>query len=198
MQVLIAQADIGGFRTSVAELLAHQVHPAAIEWSALPPRTGAFDCMGQADGVAAAAAVIPRSFLREADLALLHSDPRRFDLLYRLVWRLVHEPRLKDDLADEDMRQVRRMAQEVLRDLLRLDGSVLFAPVDAVLCGWGAPAHFTSEAFALMRARGAPGTDFLFATPERSVLYRAGVFQHLRPVACKPSGPEDWRLLLAG
>ena len=89
MQVQLTHADVGGFRTSIAELLAHQVHPAAIEWSALPPRTGPFTGAAQTGKVtSAAAAVIPRSFLRLVDLALLHSEPRRFDVLYRLVWRM--------------------------------------------------------------------------------------------------------------
>jgi hypothetical protein len=110
---------------------------------------------------------------------------------------MVQEPRLKDDATDYDMQQVRRMAQEVRRDLLRLEASVLFVPVGAVLCGWAAPRHFTSEVHAVKRARRAPGIDFLFATPERSVLYRGGVFQHLRPMASAPPTPEDWRLLIS-
>ena len=38
---------------------------------------------------------VPAFFVALCERAALHADPNRFGLLYRLLWRLVHEPALK-------------------------------------------------------------------------------------------------------
>ncbi|QJW84223.1 hypothetical protein HK414_11380 [Ramlibacter terrae] len=42
---------------------------------------------------------------------MLHRDEIRFDLLYRLLWRLVHEPHLVNGNTDPDMALAQRMGQ---------------------------------------------------------------------------------------
>ncbi len=45
--------------------------------------------------------------------AAQHRDQDRFALLYRLLWRLVHEPGLRHDPADPDMVRAHHMAHAV-------------------------------------------------------------------------------------
>lgn len=201
MDVLLHHGDIDGFRTSALQLLGHQVHPATVAWSGSAPLLGLAADAGPAGQVTRlAAAMVPRSFLRITDLALLHSDPQRFDMLYRLLWRVVHEPRLKDDRGDYDMQRVRRMAQAVGRELHHLKGSVAFLPVPheggSLACGWAAPQFYVTEAFALWHVRSRPGTDFLVGTPERCILSRAGAIHHLPPLAAAPRNAEEWLQVL--
>jgi DNA polymerase len=197
MDVQIHHGDVSGFRSSALQLLGHQVHPAAVAWSASAPLVGRVAEGGHAGRVTRlAASVVPRSFLRITDLALLHTDPQRFDLLYRLLWRIVHEPRLKDDRGDYDMQRVSRMASAVRRDLVGLKTSVAFQPVEheggTLACGWAAPQFYTTEAFALWVARSRPDGDFVVASPERCVLSRRRVIHHLPPMASAPRSADEW------
>src|SRR5690606_39709499 len=52
-----------------------------------------------------------------AESAILHSDPQRFALLYRLLWRLQGTPRILDDRADLDVRRIDELARGVRRDM---------------------------------------------------------------------------------
>ncbi|MDO5654265.1 MAG: uracil-DNA glycosylase, partial [Brachymonas sp.] len=51
---------------------------------------------------------VPRAFVELGEVACRHSSPQRFALLYRLLWRLVHEPALRHDPLDGDVMQVRK------------------------------------------------------------------------------------------
>lgn len=68
-------------------------------------------------------------FLPLCERALLHADPSRFGLLYRLLWRLVHEPGLRHDPLDADRMQVEQMARAVRRDMHKMTAFVRFRPV---------------------------------------------------------------------
>ena len=54
----------------------------------------------------AAALQLPRAFVAAARRVVLHRDPARFELLYRVLWRLRHEPALRHDVLDADVRLV--------------------------------------------------------------------------------------------
>ena len=201
MDILIHHGDVSGFRTSALHLLGHQVHPAAVAWSGTAPLAGlAGEGRGPGSVTRVAASVVPRSFLRITDLALLHSDPQRFDLLYRLLWRIVHEPRLKDDKGDYDMQRVQRMASAVRRELQGLKSSVAFVPVayegGTLSCGWADPQFYVAEAFALWVARSQPGADFLVATPQRCILSHGRVIHHLPAIPVAPGNADEWLRVL--
>jgi uracil-DNA glycosylase len=47
---------------------------------------------------------VPRKFLEIAKQVALHSDERRWTLLYRLLWRITHgEPKLLEIVIDPDV-----------------------------------------------------------------------------------------------
>jgi uracil-DNA glycosylase len=61
---------------------------------------------------------VPADFVRTARLVAHHRSAGRWDLLYRLLWRLQHgEPSLLDDMLDPDVFRFRRMAAAVRDDL---------------------------------------------------------------------------------
>lgn len=86
-----------------------------------------------ADHNAAAAATppirVPPFFVPLCERALLHADPGRFGLLYRLLWRLVHEPGLRHDPLDADRMHAEQMARAVRRDMHKMTAFVRFRPV---------------------------------------------------------------------
>src|SRR5438132_1509010 len=101
---LLNQTDLAGFRAESRQLLAHQVPPEQVTWFASAPVGAELYAQpppasdSRPRSVArAATAIVPASFLRLCESVVLHRDPGRFALLYRLLWRLVHEPGLRND-----------------------------------------------------------------------------------------------------
>jgi probable DNA metabolism protein len=97
---------------------------------------------------------VPTGFLELCHTVVLHSAPQRFALLYRLLWRLVHEPALRHDPLDADMLQARQMAQAVQRDMHKMHAFVRFRQVrdgegdalDPLHVAWFEPEHHIVEA----------------------------------------------------
>ena len=71
-----------------------------------------------------------RRFVTLARNAALHSDPDRFALLYRLLWRLQSNPRMMEDKADTDVRQVEELDKAVRRDSHKMHAFVRFRLVE--------------------------------------------------------------------
>jgi uracil-DNA glycosylase len=69
-------------------------------------------------------------FLTIARSAALHSDPVRFGLLYRVLWRLQRQPRLMEDKADPDVRRLEDLAKSVRRDAHKMHAFVRFREVE--------------------------------------------------------------------
>ena len=114
---LASATDFAGFRRACRELWAAQVAPDRVSWHCADdaeldlfdgdPHVGAL-----ASAVGAAGAVppvnAPAAFLPLSESVVLHRDPDRFGLLYRLLWRLQVEPGLRADPLDPDWRARRR------------------------------------------------------------------------------------------
>ena len=104
---------------------------------------------------------------------ILHSDKERFALLYRLLWRLAHEPRLRNDPIDADMRCSPQMAQAVRRDMHKMKAFVRFrevgrAPGEPLHVAWFEPAHHIVEATAPFFASRFTSMRWAILTPERA------------------------------
>src|SRR5690349_14167023 len=104
---LAGETDLAGFRAEARSLLAHQVPPEEVTWQTAGAREAdlfadpALAAESRPRGMPrAASAIVPASFVRLCEVVVLHSDPQRFALLYRLLWRLVHEPGLRHDPID--------------------------------------------------------------------------------------------------
>ncbi|MEO6017884.1 MAG: UdgX family uracil-DNA binding protein, partial [Polaromonas sp.] len=122
-------------------------------------------------------------FLTLCESVILHSDPGRFGLLYRILWRLVHEPGLRHDPLDADMMKAQHMAQAVRRDMHKMKAFVRFRsvqdetfrsrPEDGPLhVAWFEPEHHIVEAVAPFFARRFTQMRWAILTPECSVEWR--------------------------
>jgi uracil-DNA glycosylase len=80
---------------------------------------GLFDAVrSEAGSSAAGAFTVPRRFMAAAEQAAQHPDPERWALLYRILWRLLHEDRrLLERATDPDVRQLLRMEQQAPRNV---------------------------------------------------------------------------------
>jgi DNA polymerase len=211
---LAGQTDISGFRTEVRQLLAHQVPPDQVHWRTEPHAALVYTAGGEGDsrprGVArAATALVPASFMRLCELVVMHRDPARFDLLYRLLWRLVHEPTLRTDPTDADMLQAQHMAHAVRREVHKLKTTLRFralpaeGPAAAMDLAWCEPSHHVIECVAPHFARRMPQQRWAILSPECSadhdsgaLLYGPGVPRGEAPGYDAPDA--DWRACWRG
>ena len=177
---LASETDLAGFREEARALLAHQVPPDDVEWQTAHAQNADFFSdpsapPDRARGVPkAASAIVPASFLRLCEVVVLHHDADRFALLYRLLWRLVHEPTLRNDPIDPDMLHAQQMGQAVRRDIHKMKAFVKFHPVDIgaaqpLEMAFYEPAHHIVEAIAPWFAKRMPNARWVIFTPERCV-----------------------------
>jgi len=210
MPRLASEIDLAGFRNEARDLLAHQVPPHEVQWETV--HTLDEDLFTAADGEAprsrhlpnAAAAIVPASFLRLCEVVVLHQDPQRFALLYRLLWRLVHEPLLRGDPLDADMVHAQQMAQSVRRDMHKMKAFVRFRqvpdqdhPGEVLHVAWFEPTHHIVETVAPWFASRFANMRWAILTPQRSVrwdgshlLFGPGAGRHQAPTA--DAGEELW------
>ena len=206
--VLASEVDIDGFRAAARRLLQQGVEPDAVEWSvagSTAPGLFATDAAapigvsGMSTGPLRDAPRVPADFVALCFDVLQHADPGRLQILYRLLWRLQHEPGLRHDALDPSLAQARGMAQTVRREQHKMKAFVRFREVqepgaaagDAPLhVAWFEPAHHVVEAVAPFFMRRFANMRFVILTPERSVHWdgkslslAAGAGRHQAPAA---------------
>jgi probable DNA metabolism protein len=208
MEVKLAgQTDLAGFRSEARQLLAHQVPPEEVQWQ-MEPQADQYLApqspqSSRPKNVArAATAIVPASFTRLCEFVVLHRDPERFSLLYRLLWRLVHEPGLRNDPIDTDMLQAQHMAHAVRRDIHKMKANLrLRALRDAdgkpLQVGCYESAHHVVEAVAPWLSKRLPAPHWAIFTPDRSVRCEDGRLTHGPGVPASalpgPDGTDaDW------
>lgn len=180
---LASQTDLNGFRREARALLAALVPPEEVQWHA-PPGMATVDSHGAGNAANGHLAdrphgginlFLPRSFLSLCDVVILHNDPDRFGLLYRLLWRLVHEPGLRHTPLDGDRVRAVHMAQAVRRDIQRMKALVRFKLVEEGTAGeslhiaWYEPDHYIVEGIAPFFARRFAQARWSILTPTCSV-----------------------------
>lgn len=169
---LAAHDDLAGFKAAVRRLVAQQLPPQAVQWqvgTASDLFGGALDQACDATP-AAPAFRLPSDIVALLERAALHRDPGRFTVLYRLVWRLLAEPGLRDDPLDADRLLAERMASAVRRDMHKMTAFVRFRPLPGERhMAWFEPEHHTLVATAPFFARRFAQMHWAILTPERSV-----------------------------
>ncbi len=205
--ILAHETDFEGWRAHARSLRAAAVPPDFVEWGLGEPEQGLLPTVLPAPPKPAPGHKeirVPKAFLDLARLVILHSDPRRFGLLYGLLWRMTRDqPGLLLDLADPLMRLARDMAKAVFRDIHRMQGFTRFRQVvlgselgagqdvsNQVYLAWYEPEHHIVDDVAPFFARRFGRTPWAILTPRRSVWSEP---QGLRfgPGACRPPETPD-------
>ena len=181
MKVIRFVPTFAAWRQQSRPPLRERVAPQEIVWQPEDqPQTSLFgnDVPAASAPVKAQSTVtLPRAFLSLAEAAACHADPARWDLLYRVAFRLSGgEPRLLEDAADPSVHQLRRMASAVERDVHKMQAFVRFRRVAAADGG----EHFVA-----------------FHRPEHHVVERVAPFfvdrfQGMRWTILTPVGSASW------
>jgi uracil-DNA glycosylase len=150
---------------------------------------------GRDDGSKAAtpAFTVPRAFIDLAQYVVCHSDPERFALLYRLLWRLRTERGLLDIAVDPDVARAEALSKSVRRDVHKMRAYVRFREITdeqgPLHVAWFEPEHHIVELNAPFFVRRFAGMRWAILTPERSARWDG---EHLTfgPGAAKAEAPE--------
>lgn len=137
------------------------------------------------------------AFLELAREVACHRDTDRFNLLYRLLWRLTHgEPQLLEIAIDEDVHRVRRMQQAVARDVHKMHAFVRFRRMVEEgrehFVAWHRPDHRIVERAAPFFSRRFPTMNWTILTPDASVHWNGSELQFGAgaPASAAPSDDE--------
>ncbi|MET0543309.1 MAG: TIGR03915 family putative DNA repair protein, partial [Variovorax sp.] len=195
---LDGDTDWPGFRREARNMLAQGLPPEAVVWhtqaSAAEDLFASPPTMEQAtletpststverpspsgsERASPATPTVPPDFITLCETVVLHRDPGRFGLLYRLLWRLTHEPALRHDPIDPDRVEAEQMAKAVRRDMHKMTAFVRFrtlAPqggeTTPLHVAWFEPDHHIVEASAPFFVRRFTQMRWAILTPERSM-----------------------------
>jgi uracil-DNA glycosylase len=172
-----AVGDFQGWRALARERLAAAVRPDEVVWSD-ERRPSLFGETAARPGAARATTPsISREVLGLLEMLACYRDPGRWDLMYRLAWRVIHENRaLLENDADADVRTARLWSKAVSQDVHKMHAFVRFhetAGADETPCyiAWFEPQHeilryaipFFEKRFGNMR--------WMIATPDGAAVW---------------------------
>lgn len=176
---LAGETDFDGWRAAARTFRTLGVPPAEA--------TFAVGCGGQAglfDAPDAApsglrgdepALVVPRAFVELARQVILHRSADRFDLLYRLLWRLKDEPELMRVASDADVADALDRARGVGRASHKMKAFVRFRKTEdaegEAWIAWFEPAHRVVETTAPFFARRFSNMRWSILTPDGTALW---------------------------
>ena len=175
--VIKRKADLPEWRSAARALLLAGVLPRDVDWReqgdddlfASAPDNRATDD----DNDAARRMTVPRAFMHMAEAAICHSDPGRFDLLYRILVRLQDNRHLLEVPSDPDIARLHGMEKSVRRDCHKMTAFVRFKEVgqdqETVrrrFFAWFEPDHHIVARIAPFFQRRFTDMDWLIATPK--------------------------------
>jgi probable DNA metabolism protein len=176
-QVTIAPT-FPGWQRAARRLLAEDIPPPELAWEELEgeqPSLGIFEEENDAPRPSRSAPFrVPKAFLSMAERVACHRDPRRWALLYAILWRLTHgEPKLLEIVVDPDIHELLRLDGSVRHDLHRMRAFVRFRQVqhagETWYVAWFEPEHYIVERNAAFFVDRFAGMRWSILTPGRCV-----------------------------
>ncbi len=148
---LASDTDFDGWRTAARALRLADVAPDQVVWRA-GEEGGLFDGEPPPAPQAGVGFAASRAFVDLARNVILNRAPGRFDLLYRLLWRLRDQPRLLEIVTDPEVAQAELLAKQVRDAEHKMHAFLRFRRIDAEGAGepetyasWFEPAHRVTE-----------------------------------------------------
>lgn len=195
---LAAPDDFDGWRDQARHLIMARVEPAQVVWRAPGMEEGDLFLPVDASpppkiSPGARPPRASRAFLDLAGKAALHQDHDRFDLLYRLLWRLQRNVRLLEDKADGEVRRLDKLARQVRRDMHKMRAFVRFRCIVGEAgeryVAWFEPEHHILRANAAFFVNRFAGMRWSILTP-RGSLHWDGERLEEGPAAQRADAPD--------
>ena len=169
--------SFSGWQRAARRALQDKWFPEEILWQELDADQPLLDIGEEAEAAAPAKlekAVIkvPKNFIESARRVACHSDPQRWGLLYRLLWRIANgEHELMQILVDPDVHQLMQMDKAIRHDVHKMRAFVRFRATGhegAIwYVAWFEPAHHIVELNASFFVDRFAGMCWSILTPDR-------------------------------
>jgi uracil-DNA glycosylase len=185
--------DFAQWRAAARPLLAAGTEPREVTWSdwrapnlfeqAMGPTGGtniagvAAAGTGTAGDIGADAPAIPRRLMRLLEDLACYRDASRWELMYRLTWRVLHENRaLLDNDAAVDVRTARLWEKAVHHDIHKMHAFVRFHETESgdglkSYVAWFEPSHEILRCAAPFFEKRFPNMRWMIATPDGAVVW---------------------------
>ncbi|MEM9364363.1 MAG: UdgX family uracil-DNA binding protein [Planctomycetota bacterium] len=200
------------WRNTARRLLVSGVAPEAIHWIDGRSRTGrrqetlfgpVDDPTPSADHVPSTASTfhVPNTYVSLARRVACHRDPQRWELLYRVLWRLTGgEKHLLQDASDRDVVRLSAMEKSIRRDAHKTKAFVRFRETQDEqgprFIAWHRPDHYILEITADFFARRFDVMRWAILTPDESVGWDGNSLQFGEGVPRSEAPKEDeWETL---
>ena len=202
--------DWPGFRRAARALVQAGVSPEQVDWFTAGDAADDLFASNHAEHAATPpppswatlpathpAPQVPPAFVRLCEQLILHRDPARFTLMYRLLWRMAQggeaAQAARHDPLDADRLQAHHMARDVARDKHKMHAFVRFHPVaqpdgQTLHMAWFEPDHFITEANAGFFIRRFTQMHWAILTPDACVRWD-GTHLHTSPGAQRSDAP---------
>ena len=204
---LDGDTDFDGWRKAARALALNNISPSHVTWMV----------RGHAPEPAEPPALLPEpprntfnvstKFIAMAQSAILHRDPLRFALLYRLLWQLRGDHDLLMHASNPDVARLIAMTKAVHRDQRRMRASVRFREIGrehkSHYLAWFEPEHHIVAASAPFFASRFADMPWSILTPDVCAHWD-GHAVSITPGISKAEAPtedrleETWRCMCAG
>lgn len=171
---LLGRGDFSEWRDAARALAAAGISPREVDWR-VNGSEELFEVEAPefpAPSATAPPLTVPPAFLPLAEAVVCHTEPGRFHLLYRLLWRLQSDKRLLELSADKDVAWARILAKNIHRDSHKMTAFVRFKEIPGAVEGrrrffaWFEPSHFVVARTAPFFRRRFADMDWIIATPK--------------------------------
>jgi uracil-DNA glycosylase len=195
---LDGETDFDGWRNAARGLALSDVKPADVTWRVRGNAPELFEPTAPPPEPPHGATFnVPGKFVELAQTAILHRNPERFALLYRLLWRLRGHHDLLDIATDPDVAEVASMAKAVRRDEHKMHAFVRFREVGreqkAHYIAWFEPEHYIVELAAPFFARRFADMPWSILTPDLCAHWDGHAIS-ITPGVAKAEAPTEDRL----
>jgi DNA polymerase len=188
-----SETDFDGWRRAARAFRLAGVSPGEAAFRVGEAVAGLFDDPSAAPSVEPAFAV-PKPFVDLAREVILHRSPNRFDLLYRLLWRLRAEPDLMKVVTDIDVADALERARNVSRASHKMKAFVRFRLGEdgegERWIAWFEPAHRVVEKTAPFFVRRFTSMRWSILTPDGSAFWN-GEALTFGPAATRDMAPSE-------
>lgn len=191
---LSGETDFDGWRAAARAFRAAGVAPGEAAFRVQASAGGLFDGpMPPPAGDTGFA--VPKAFVDLAQEVILHRSADRFDLLYRLLWRLQAEPDLIKVVSDRDVIDALDRAKNVSRASHKMKAFVRFRQAEDAggesWVAWFEPAHRVLEKTAPFFVRRFTTMRWSILTPDGSAFWDGSVLTFGPPATRDMAPAED-------
>ena len=197
--VLNDETDFDGWRKAARAFRLAGVEPAAARFAVAggAGQGGLFDIASGSDVIGApveAEFTVPKAFVELAESVILHRSEDRFDLMYRLLWRLKDDPDLIRVISDRDLADALERAKNVSRASHKMKAFVRFRQVHddrgEAWVAWFEPPHRVLERTAPFFQRRFTTMRWSILTPDGSAFWD-GERLRFGPPATRDMAPAE-------